>query len=125
MTDSLNQLFGSIVAARSLNPALSRTARLLGEGSTKIAKKLVEEAAEVGLEAVQHHREGVVLESADLLYNLCVLWAATGITPAEVEAEIERRTRIYGIAEKLPKQAAAMQRAMLKVQEEPAVLPAE
>lgn len=117
MNDSLGHLYGSIIAARALDPTFSRTARLLGQGSTKIAKKLVEEAVEVGLEAVQNHREGVVLESADLLYNLCVLWAATGVSPTEVAAELERRTAAYGIAEKLPKQAAAMQRERLKLPE--------
>ena len=74
-----------------------------------MAKKLVEEAAEVGLEAVQMNREQVILESADVLYHLAVLWAECGVSPADVMNEIDRRERLYGIAEKLPKHAGAAQ----------------
>ena len=103
MSDPLTALFDSIQPLLQLEPGLSRTAKLLRGGTTKVAKKLAEEAVEVGLEAVQGNRSAVVLESADLLYNLCVLWTACGVTPREVFEEIERRERVFGIAEKLPK----------------------
>jgi phosphoribosyl-ATP pyrophosphohydrolase len=74
-----------------------------------MAKKLVEEAIEVGLDAVQMNRESVILESADVLYHLAVIWAECGVSPADVMSEIDRRERVYGIAEKLPKQAVAAQ----------------
>ena len=75
-----------------------------------MAKKLVEEAIEVGLDAVQmNRRDSVILESADVLYHLAVIWAECGISPADVMGEIDRRERVYGIAEKLPKQASAAQ----------------
>ena len=74
-----------------------------------MAKKLAEEAIEVGLDAVQMNRESVILESADMLYHLTVVWAECGVSPAEVMGEIDRRERLYGIAEKLPKQAGAAQ----------------
>jgi phosphoribosyl-ATP pyrophosphohydrolase len=45
----------------------------------------------------------MVRESADLLYNLAVLWAALGVRPADVWREMERRENLLGIAEKLPK----------------------
>ena len=44
----------------------------------------------------------MVKESADLLYNLTVLWVAAGIQPKDVWAEMDRRERLFGIAEKLP-----------------------
>jgi phosphoribosyl-ATP pyrophosphohydrolase len=47
--------------------------------------------------------EAVIRESADLIYNLVVLWAASGVHPQEVWMEMERRERLLGIAEKLPK----------------------
>ena len=100
---SLERLYASVLAARHGDPALSRTAKLMSEGLPKMAKKLAEEAVEVALDAVLKRRDNVILESADLLYNLCVLWAASDITPANVTAEIIRRERTYGIAEKLPK----------------------
>jgi phosphoribosyl-ATP pyrophosphohydrolase len=109
MSDSLNRLFLSILAARERDPSVSRTSRLFRHGVQKMAKKLAEEAVEVGLEAVQTNRESVVLESADLLYHLAVVWAECGVTPETVFGEIDRRERIYGIAEKLPKQASSAQ----------------
>jgi phosphoribosyl-ATP pyrophosphohydrolase len=109
MSDSLERLFASIMTARNRDPAISRTSKLFRDGVQKMAKKLVEEAIEVGLDAVQMNRESVILESADALYHLTVIWAECGITPEDVMAELDRRERIYGIAEKLPKQASAAQ----------------
>ena len=109
MAGSLDRLFAAVVEARKRSPGASRTSKLFHDGVQKIAKKLVEEATEVGLEAVQKKRESVILESADMLYHLAVLWAECGVTPDEVMGEIDRRERLYGIAEKLPKQAGAAQ----------------
>jgi len=80
-----------------------RTRKLLESGKTRIAQKLGEEAIEVALETVKGDRAAVVLESADLLYQLVVLWTVMGIWPAEVWEEMDRRERTLGLAEKLPK----------------------
>jgi phosphoribosyl-ATP pyrophosphohydrolase len=109
MSDPLERLFASVVAARALHPSTSRTAKLFRDGVQKMAKKLIEEAIEVGLEAVQMNRESAILESADVLYHLAVVWAECGITPTDVLNEIDRRERLYGIAEKLPKRSGAAQ----------------
>jgi phosphoribosyl-ATP pyrophosphohydrolase len=103
MTDAIDRLYRSVVAAQTADPAVSRTARLLRSGRGKMAKKLAEEAVEVVIDAVNGHNEAVVRESADLMYNLVVLWVASGINPDEVWAEMSRRERLMGIAEKLPK----------------------
>ena len=68
-----------------------------------MAKKLAEEAVEVVIDAMHGQPEAVVRESADLLYNLVVLWVHAGVTPDEVWAEMRRREQLFGIAEKLPK----------------------
>jgi len=47
----------------------------------------------------------VVKESADLIYNLVVLWVASGVQPKEVWKEMDRRERLFGIAEKLTKES--------------------
>lgn len=107
MSDSLDRLYRAILAAKDLDPATSRTARLLKRGSAKMAKKLAEEAIEVVIDAVNGKRDAVVRESADLLYNLTVLWAAAGVKPDDIWAEMSRRERLLGIAEKLPKVPAA------------------
>ena len=103
MSDAIEHLYDCVQALRHAAPERSRTAKLFRDGMPKMAKKLAEEAAEVALDAVQGNRGAVVLESADLLYNLCVLWAQAGITPEEVWAELDRREKMMGIAEKLPK----------------------
>lgn len=103
MSDSLDRLYQAVLAARAADPTLSRTARLLRAGKGKMAKKLAEEAVEVVIDAMHGHNEAVIRESADLIYNLVVLWVAAGIHPKEVWAEMNRRERLFGIAEKLPK----------------------
>ena len=106
MSDSLDRLYQAVLAARTADPASSRTARLLRAGRSKMAKKLAEEAVEVVIDAMHGHSEAVVRESADLLYNLVVLWVASSVHPKDVWAEMERRERLLGIAEKLPKDRA-------------------
>src|SRR4029450_6505909 len=92
-----------VSAAVRVGPAASRTARLFQRGPSKMAKKLAEEAIEVVIDAVNGKADAVVRESADLLYNLTVLWASAGVTPEDVWREMERREDMLGIAEKLPK----------------------
>jgi phosphoribosyl-ATP pyrophosphohydrolase len=103
MSDSLDRLYEAVVAARQADPATSRTARLFRAGRAKMAKKLAEEAVEVVIDAMHGDQDAVVRESADLIYNLVVLWVSAGVHPEDVWAEMARRERLFGIAEKLPK----------------------
>ena len=80
--------------------ATSHSARLLARGTAKVAQKLGEEAVECVIEATLGHREETILESADLLYHLLVVWVDAGIRPEEVWRELVRREGISGIAEK-------------------------
>jgi phosphoribosyl-ATP pyrophosphohydrolase len=89
-------------ATEDRNP---RTAKLLASGPTRIAQKLGEEAIEVSLELALGRREGVIRESADLLYQLVVGWTAMGILPDEILWEMRKRELALGLAEKLPKPA--------------------
>jgi phosphoribosyl-ATP pyrophosphohydrolase len=108
MSDSLERLYLAVLAAKDLDPADSRTAKLFQRGPAKMAKKLAEEAIEVVIDAVHGNSDAVVRESADLLYNLTVLWASAGVRPADVWAEMGRREHMLGIAEKLPKSTVKM-----------------
>ncbi|MBR0719190.1 phosphoribosyl-ATP diphosphatase [Bradyrhizobium liaoningense] len=103
MSDSLERLYLAVLAARDLDPQTSRTARLFQRGPAKMAKKLAEEAIEVVIDAVHGDSDAVIRESADLLYNLTVLWASAGVRPEDVWREMARREDMLGIAEKLPK----------------------
>jgi phosphoribosyl-ATP pyrophosphohydrolase len=103
MTDSIDRLYEAVLLARAHDPAFSRTAKLFKGGIEKMAKKLGEEAIEVGIGALQGKKREVIEESADVMYQLCVLWAECGIRPEDVRTEMDRREQLYGIAEKLPK----------------------
>lgn len=110
MSDSIDRLYQAVLAARDLDPDASRTARLFRHGPSKMAKKLSEEAIEVAIEAVKRQPDAVIRESADLLYNLAVLWAGLGVTPDDVWREMDRREITLGIAEKLPKSSSRRQK---------------
>ena len=103
MTDSISRLYQAAYACRNDDPSTSRTARLLRSSRSKMAKKLAEEAVEVVIDTMHGDRESVIKESADLIYNLVVLWIASGIKPEDVWKEMDRRERLFGIAEKVPK----------------------
>jgi phosphoribosyl-ATP pyrophosphohydrolase len=102
-TTPLTKLFEALADQGSGQVHNARTAKLLSSGLAKMSQKLVEEAAEVAIDAVRERHEGVVNESADLLYHLVVLWFALGIDPATVWAEMSRREQLFGLAEKPPK----------------------
>lgn len=96
----IDRLFAAIDARRGADPSESYTAKLLARGPKKAAQKLGEEAVETALEAVGGDKAALASESADLLYHLCVVWAACGVSPAEVWAELERREGVGGLVEK-------------------------
>jgi len=101
--DPVTRLCDALVKQASGNVRNARTAKLIAAGLPKMGQKLIEEAAEVAIDAVRERRPGVIKESADLLYHLAVLWHALGIAPSEVWSEMSRRERLFGLAEKLPK----------------------
>jgi len=96
----LEQLYQVILSRRGADPAQSNTAKLFAKGKKKIAQKLGEEAVETLIEGVKGDKDGVVAESADLLYHLLVLWAALDVKPEEVWDALRAREGISGIAEK-------------------------
>ena len=78
----------------------SYTRTLIDKGVAHCAKKLGEEAIETGLAAVQEDKGRLIAEAADLLYHLLVLLEARGVSLAEVEAALEKRTAQTGHEEK-------------------------
>ena len=96
----LDALYKVIESRRGADPESSHTTKLFSRGLDKICQKVGEEAVETVIEGANGRKEGVVNESADLLYHLLVLWAASGVKPAEVWAALEGRKGISGIAEK-------------------------
>jgi len=80
--------------------AESYTRALLDKGVAHCAKKMGEEAIETAMAAVQEDKGRLAAEAADLLYHLLVVLEARGVTLAEVEAVLEKRTAQSGHEEK-------------------------
>ena len=97
---ALDRLWQVIQSRRGADPEHSYTARLFARGRAKIAQKLGEEAVETVIEGVGDNPAALIGESTDLLYHLLVLWAAAGVSPADIAAELTRREGTSGIAEK-------------------------
>jgi len=103
MSDAIERLFEAVLAQRNGDPSASATADLFAAGRVKIAKKVVEEAAEVSFACMEEERQEVVSEAADLIYNLIVLLVEAGVRPEDVWAEMAKREAELGIAGKWPK----------------------
>ncbi len=89
----LDELFGIIRDRQREAGEDSYTARLLREGTGRIAQKVIEEAGETAIAAVQGNTENLPKEIADLLYHSLVLLAATGVQPQAVWDELRDRRR--------------------------------
>ena len=97
----IDHLFATIAARKASGDTTgSYTAKLLSEGVVKCAKKFGEEAVETALAGVSGDKAHLAAESGDVLYHLLVLWAAAGITPDDVYAELKKREAQSGLAEK-------------------------
>ena len=100
MSDALDRLFATITARQGGDTNQSYTAQLLAAGVEKCAKKFGEEATETVIAATLRDKSELAKESADVLYHLLVLWAASGITPEDVYAVLKAREAQSGLDEK-------------------------
>lgn len=73
------------------DPATSYTARLLGEGTKRIAQKVGEEGVETALAGVAGDDAEVASEAADLVYHLTLLLQTRGLSWSAVIDELRRR----------------------------------
>ena len=99
-THPIDRLFAMIESRKGADPNVSYTAKLIGQGKLKCAKKLGEEAVETSLAAIAQDKSALAHESADLIYHLLVLWAVCGLEPAEVYAALAAREGKSGLDEK-------------------------
>lgn len=96
MDDILNRLYATVLSRKSAQREGSYTCYLFDQGIDKILKKCGEECSEVIIAAKNGENAETILEISDLLYHLTVLMAEQGITPAQVEAELNRRSQKSG-----------------------------
>ena len=100
MLNVLNRLYQTITERKNADPQSSYVASLFAKGPKKIAQKVGEESTEVVLAAAGGNKQEIISESADLLFHLCVLWAAHGVSPEDIGAELLAREGTSGIEEK-------------------------
>jgi phosphoribosyl-AMP cyclohydrolase / phosphoribosyl-ATP pyrophosphohydrolase len=84
----LEQVIAQRIATR---PPGSYTAKLLAEGTRRIAQKVGEEGLEVALAAVAQSDGELIGEAADLLYHLLLLLKVKDLSLQQVVAELETR----------------------------------
>lgn len=97
---TLDDLAKTIAERAEADPETSWTATLLAKGPEKCAEKFGEEAVEAIIEAVKDNPQGLISESADVLFHLLVMLQSRGVTIQEVMQELSRRQGTSGIAEK-------------------------
>jgi len=84
----LEQVIAERIAAR---PPGSYTAKLLGEGTRRIAQKVGEEGLELALAGVAQSDPEIIGEAADLVYHMLLLLEVKGLSLSQVIAELQTR----------------------------------
>ena len=85
--------------AKFLGEKISYTSYLI-KNPEFLAKKIGEESSELIIDFIKNNKDGVVKESADLIYHLLVIWVSIGITPEAIWKELSSRKKQSGIEEK-------------------------
>jgi phosphoribosyl-ATP pyrophosphohydrolase len=97
---TIHDLAATVDARAASGGDASYTRKLLDKGVAHCAKKLGEEAAETIIAAVENDRDHLIAESADLVFHWLVLLKASGVSLAEVEDALAKRTGQSGLEEK-------------------------
>ena len=84
----LERIITQRIASR---PPGSYTAKLLAEGTRRIAQKVGEEGLELALAAVVQSDREIIGEAADLLYHTLLLLKVKGLSLTQVVVELEAR----------------------------------
>jgi phosphoribosyl-ATP pyrophosphohydrolase len=97
---TIHDLAATIDARAASSGDVSYTRKLLDKGAEHCAKKFGEEAVETVIAAVENDRDHLIAESADLVFHWLVLLKSRGVTLADVEDALARRTQMSGLEEK-------------------------
>jgi phosphoribosyl-ATP pyrophosphohydrolase/phosphoribosyl-AMP cyclohydrolase len=89
----LDELFAVIQDRQREMPEGSYTTQLFQEGVGRIAQKVIEEAGETAIAAVQGDHDSLSMEVADLLYHTLVLLSASRVQPQAVWEELRKRRK--------------------------------
>ena len=95
----IKTLFKTLNEKKNYDKDKSYTAQLLNNPNL-LAKKIGEESTELIIDLVNKNKNGMINESADLLYHILVSWVSLGVDPEEIWDELSKRTLKSGIDEK-------------------------
>ena len=93
MSETLSELYRTILSRKLNPPPNSYTAKLFALGDVELAKKVGEEAIEVIVASYKESDERLASECADLIYHLLVLLAARNVEWNAVEQELAKRRK--------------------------------
>ncbi len=91
--DAIKNEYQVILERKAEKAEGSYTAYLFEQGIDKILKKVGEECSETIIAAKNNNKEETVFEITDLLYHILVMMAEQGITPEDIDEELEKRAQ--------------------------------
>lgn len=94
--DYIKNEYKTILDRKEAKEEGSYTCYLFEKGIDKILKKVGEECTEMVIAAKNNDKEETVYEITDLIYHTLVMMANQGITPEDIEAELEKRAAKAG-----------------------------
>jgi len=95
----IKDLFTILTQRKNTNEKQSYTSFLI-KNPELLAKKIGEESSELIIDFIKNNKEGVIKESADLIYHILVVWISLGVNPDEIWNELSTRKLKSGIEEK-------------------------
>ena len=95
----IKEMFNYLKKRNKVNEKKSYTAHLMNNPEL-LGKKIGEESSELIIDFIKKNKEGIVNESADLIYHLLVVWVSVGVTPQDVWNELTNRKLKSGFEEK-------------------------
>ena len=95
----MKELFTVLTQRKKTSEKKSYTSHLI-ENPELLAKKIGEESSELIIDFVKKNKQGVIRESADLIYHILVIWVSLCINPEEIWSELSSRKLKSGFEEK-------------------------
>ena len=95
----IKELFIILTQRKKSSEKQSYTSHLI-KNPDLLAKKIGEESSELIIDFVKKNKQGVIKESADLIYHVLVIWISLGIEPDEIWSELRSRKLKTGFEEK-------------------------
>lgn len=96
MNDAIKNLYSTIIERKNNPQEGSYTCYLFEQGIDKMLKKVGEECAETIIAAKNNNKDEMILEISDVAFHMLVMMAERGITPEDIEAELEKRSQKIG-----------------------------